>query len=281
MTRRTVSEANRLIVTLSALLLGISIGAGAAQGRTNTDHSLPQGPTTAGISPSTAPVTPALDMMTTKTVATGLFGSVAFPFKPGGLVRWREVSGATSHLAAVDCAKRSGCQIRVNLLRETLAATEGKPLVGKIEALNVAVNKLVTYGKDIEVHGKFDYWATPSEILTSGKGDCEDYAILKFAALRQAGVPADSMKLVILREAKRNFYHAVLAVSVGGKTYVLDNLSNKVLTDRQLPQYQALYSLGKERAWIHGYKRGSEYAMQKRPASLEAVQPGEGIPAVF
>jgi hypothetical protein len=28
---------------------------------------------------------------------------------------------------------------------------------------------------------------------------------------------------------------------------------------------------------VHGYKRGSEFAMQKRPASLDKVLPGEGV----
>ena len=222
-----------------------------------------------------------LDMTTTSTVATGLFGSVAFPFKPGALARWRQIEGAAARLSLNDCGEQAACRTRLTMLHDAVAADAGKPLLQKIEAINVAVNRLVKYSKDVDVHGQLDYWATPSEILAAGRGDCEDYAILKLAALRQAGVKADRMTLVVLRESRRNFYHAVLTVAVGGKNYVLDNMRNAVLTDRQLPEYQALYSLGSERAWIHGYKRGSEYAMQKRPSSLEAVQPGEGIPVSF
>lgn len=222
-----------------------------------------------------------LDMTTTSTVVSGLFGSVAFPFKPGALLRWKQIETAAAGLSPDDCGEQTTCRTRLKMLRETVDAGAGQPLLKKIEAVNVSVNRLVSYSKDADVHGKLDYWATPSEILASGKGDCEDYAILKLAALRQAGIKAESMTLVVLRESRRNFYHAVLTVAVEGKNYVLDNLRDTVLTDRQLPEYQALYSLGTERAWVHGYKRGSEYAMQKRPASLDAVQPGEGIPVSF
>jgi transglutaminase-like putative cysteine protease len=164
----------------------------------------------------------------------------------------------------------------LGLLDDTAKAVRDIPLMLRAVAINTAVNRLIDYRSDKDVYGKLDYWAAPVEILTKGKGDCEDFAILKMAALKAAGVPADSMALVILRDASRNFFHAVLAVSTNSGTYVLDNLRDAVLTDRQLPQYQALYSLSAQGAWVHGYKRGSEFALQKRPTSLETVLPGEG-----
>jgi predicted transglutaminase-like cysteine proteinase len=165
------------------------------------------------------------------------------------------------------------------LLNDTTDAVRDLSLMRQVEAVNTAVNRLIYYKSDKDIYGKLDYWATPAEILTKGKGDCEDFAILKMAALRAVGVPAESMALVILRDASRNFFHAVLAISTNNNTYVLDNLRDTVLTDRQLPQYQALYSLSSQGAWVHGYKRGSEFALQKRPSSLETVLPGEGAPA--
>ncbi|MGD9479337.1 transglutaminase-like cysteine peptidase [Shinella sp. G-2] len=268
---------------MSGIVLGsLLVGGCTANGGVVADTVRQQtSMTIAGTADGQAGNTLGLDMMTTSTVATGLFGSVAFPFKPGALARWRQIEGAAAHLSPKDCDEQAACRTRLNMLRDAVSAGADKSLLQKIEAINVAVNRLIKYSKDVDVHGKLDYWATPSEILATGKGDCEDYAILKLAALRQAGVKEDRMTLVVLRESRRNFYHAVLTIAVGGKNYVLDNMRDAVLTDRQLPEYQALYSLGSERAWIHGYKRGSEYAMQKRPASLEAVQPGEGIPVSF
>jgi predicted transglutaminase-like cysteine proteinase len=213
-------------------------------------------------------------------VSKGVFASVAFPFKPGLGQRWAEIEQAMSKPAGGDCAGVERCRVRSGLLGETIEATRNSPLKQKITAINTSVNRLIDYRSDKEVYGVLDYWATPREILTAGQGDCEDFAILKMSALRAAGVPAESLALVVLRDASRDFYHAVLVVSSSDETYVLDNLRETVLSDRQLPQYQALYSLTADKAWIHGYKRGSAFAMQKRPPSLEAVQPGEGIAAV-
>lgn len=218
-----------------------------------------------------------LDYMSTGSVVTGIFSSVAFPFKPGMAVRWAEIEAGAAKLAPEDCDGVAACRIRLNLLNDTTNAVQDQPLLGKITAVNKAINRLIDYRSDQDIYGVLDYWATPKEILASGRGDCEDFAILKMAALRAAGLPADSMALVVLRDSSRNFYHAVLAISTSSNTYVLDNLRDTVLTDKQLPQYQALYSLSMQKAWVHGYKRGSEFAMQKRPKSLEAVQPGEGI----
>lgn len=278
------SAARRTIAAMGGLVLGGLLFADTtARGELDAGAPLARAPVSIAESASLSPTDLGLglDMMTTSTVTSGLFGSVAFPFRPAALLRWKKVESAAANLVSEDCGEQDACRTRLKLLDETVTASADQPLLKKIEAVNVAVNRLVRYTKDVDAHGRLDYWATPAEILTIGKGDCEDYAILKFAALRKAGVKADSMTLVVLRESRRNFYHAVLTVEVEGRNYVLDNMRDAVLTDRQLPEYQALYSLGTERAWLHGYKRGSEFAMQKRPGSLDAVQPGEGIPEIF
>jgi len=277
MARRPASPAGRrYLAAMGGIVLGgLLFANGITNGEADAGKAFRQGPAVL------AATDLGLDMTTTSTVTSGLFGSVAFPFKPGALMRWKQIETAAAGLSPQDCGEQATCRTRMKMLRETVEASADEPLLRKIEAVNVSVNRLVRYTKDADAHGQLDYWATPTEILALGKGDCEDYAILKLAALRQAGIKAESMTLVVLRESRRNFYHAVLTVAVEGKNYVLDNMRDAVLTDRQLPEYQALYSLGTERAFVHGYKRGSEFAMQKRPTSLDAVQPGEGIPATF
>lgn len=280
--KQALSAARRTIAAMGGLVLGgLLFADGVAKSDLDAGVALRHAPVAIEASAEMRSAVLGLDMMTTSTVTSGLFGSVAFPFRPAALLRWKKVEGAAANLALENCGEEDACRTRLKLLDETVTASADEPLLKKIEAVNVAVNRLVRYTKDVDAHGRLDYWATPAEILTLGKGDCEDYAILKLAALRKAGVKADSMTLVVLRESRRNFYHAVLTVAVDGRNYVLDNMRDAVLTDRQLPEYQALYSLGTERAWLHGYKRGSEFAMQKRPGSLDAVQPGEGIPEIF
>lgn len=111
------------------------------------------------------------------------------------------------------------------------------------------MTRLVRYLPD---NGALDVWASPGETLSRGAADCEDYAILKMAALKEADVPKKDMSVVVVRDTSRNLYHAVLSVVIGDGYLVLDNLRGKVMSDRDLHSYTPLYSVGAAGAWIHG-----------------------------
>ena len=91
-------------------------------------------------------------------------------------------------------------------------------------------------------------------------------------ALRVSALPP----AVMLFDQRRNVYHAVLAVSVPGNYFILDNVRNVVMTDRQLPDYMPLYSLVDGRGYFHGMKvkAGRQIAAKTKPVDL--VAPGEG-----
>ena len=57
---------------------------------------------------------------------------------------------------------------------------EGRAKLGNNRAVNLAA-KCTT---DTRKHRIPDHWATPFETIGSGTGDCEDYAITKYALLR-------------------------------------------------------------------------------------------------
>ncbi len=46
----------------------------------------------------------------------------------------------------------------------------------------------VVYRVDEEVYGKKDYWQTPKETIILGSGDCEDFAFLAQALLKEIGI---------------------------------------------------------------------------------------------
>ncbi len=62
--------------------------------------------------------------------------------------------------------------------------------------------------------GAEDHWSSPFETLQTRRGDCEDYAILKYVALREAGLSSEDVKIVILRNFFPNEDHAVVVVRV-------------------------------------------------------------------
>ena len=81
----------------------------------------------------------------------------------------------------------------------------------QLKTVNAFFNRW-PYRLDIDVYGESDYWATPQEFLRLS-GDCEDYSITKYYALKQLGVPVDRMRIVMLFDTIRGIAHAVLAVS--------------------------------------------------------------------
>lgn len=106
------------------------------------------------------------------------------------------------------------------------------------------------YKEDIDNYGVNDYWASPAEFARNG-GDCEDYAIMKFFALRELGFDADKMRIVVVRDLSRQVVHAVVALGVAGKTYILDSLTDRILPDDKITWYAPQYSFNETTRWAH------------------------------
>ncbi|WVT77439.1 transglutaminase-like cysteine peptidase (plasmid) [Sinorhizobium chiapasense] len=206
---------------------------------------------------------------------SAVFHSVAFRVSSIPVARkWKTVYPAVVAADFSHCAQESGCAAR-GILGKAIENANGLAFRQKINGINRTVNRIVRYQPDAENYGSKDYWATPDEILARGKGDCEDYAILKMAALKAAGLPSEAMSIVVLRDVRRNLYHAVLAITTSQGHFILDNLSDEVKLDRALPSYQPLFSVSADRSWIHGIKTTGDKVASAAP--LADVMPGEGI----
>jgi len=206
---------------------------------------------------------------------SAVFHSVAFRVSSIPVARkWKTVYPAVVAADFNHCAQQNGCAAR-GIVGKAIENANGLAFRQKISGINRTVNRIVRYQPDTENYGSKDYWATPDEILARGKGDCEDYAILKMAALRAAGLPSEAMSIVVLRDVRRNLYHAVLAITTSQGHFILDNLSDEVKLDRALPSYQPLFSVSADRSWIHGIKTTGDKVAAAAP--LADVMPGEGI----
>ena len=62
---------------------------------------------------------------------------------------------------------------------ENLLGSGGHADVETLAMVNRWANRRIAYAEDIANYGARDYWASASETLRSGRGDCEDFAILK------------------------------------------------------------------------------------------------------
>ncbi len=126
---------------------------------------------------------------------------------------------------------------------------EGKSQRELLRLVNAFWNKW-PYREDQVNWGKPDYWATPAQFLQKS-GDCEDYAIVKYFTLKELGIDANNMRIVVLRDTIRNLAHAVLVVYLNGEAYVLDNLSNVVQPHTRFRNYSPQYSVNENGRWAH------------------------------
>lgn len=94
-----------------------------------------------------------------------------------------------------------------------------------LERINRQVNRSIESVTDQEQYGVEDIWSYPD----TGRGDCEDYVLLKRRLLRQAGFPIQSLLITVVRD-ENDEGHAVLTVKTTHGEYVLDNKRETILS---------------------------------------------------
>ena len=93
-----------------------------------------------------------------------------------------------------------------------------------IEKVNRTVNGSVTSVTDSEHWGMTDRWDYPLD----GKGDCEDFALLKRKILLERGYPRQALLMTVVKDHAGEG-HAVLIVKTNKGDFALDNLSDKAM----------------------------------------------------
>ncbi len=90
--------------------------------------------------------------------------------------------------------------------------------------VNKWVNDTIQPVTDMDQWGVVEKWSYPD----TGKGDCEDYVLLKRRMLMQAGWPREALLITVVRD-KKGDGHAVLTVKTDRGDFVLDNQAEPVL----------------------------------------------------
>ena len=192
--------------------------------------------------------------------SSGLFGSKEFTSTSlSALPQWRAIlqrmkteAPAFSHCTddADHCASAAMRSWR-GLQRSAAPLAR----MGKLHAVNRFFNRW-PYKTDREVYGRSEVWASPTEFMTRS-GDCEDYAIAKYFALRQLGFRDDELRIVVLYDRIRNIGHAVLAVYEPNEVLILDSLSNFITSDMRYRHYIPQYSMNETTRWAHVNAEGA------------------------
>jgi predicted transglutaminase-like cysteine proteinase len=90
--------------------------------------------------------------------------------------------------------------------------------------VNGFVNDAIKPETDLEHWGVAERWDYP----TDGRGDCEDYVLLKRRMLMQAGWPRQALLITVVRD-KQGDGHAVLTVKTDKGEFILDNQNEEIL----------------------------------------------------
>jgi len=119
----------------------------------------------------------------------------------------------------------------------------------QINIVNDFVNQ-IRYREDIEIYGVSDYWAIPHEFFDNELGDCEDYSLTKYFALKDIGFKTDDLQIAVVKDVNINIYHAVLTVKYNGQKYILDNRLAYVMSDKKFSHYQVIYTINEDFWWF-------------------------------
>jgi predicted transglutaminase-like cysteine proteinase len=172
-----------------------------------------------------------------------------FTFRaPEGLLwtKWRGVEAkmqAEAKLIAACKADADACVPGSSKVIALTGAADTADVRTRVEIVNRNVNQAIRYVSDFQQHGVADLWSSPFETLASGMGDCEDYAIAKFAVLLASGVSQADIKMLLVRDMAVREDHAVLAVRVEGRWLVLDNRYSRLAEARDLPNFMPLFAI--------------------------------------
>ena len=152
--------------------------------------------------------------------------------------------------------KKYGSKAVVRVKKWDLMLEKAKKVktLRKLKLVNDFFNK-IKYKRDSKHWKKKDYWASPFEFLGTGAGDCEDYAIAKYFALRTIGVPDEKLKITyvkLLHKKTRfeeahmvlNYYHKPNSVPI-----VLDNVNKKLQLANKRKDLKPVYSFNAAGLW--------------------------------
>ena len=117
---------------------------------------------------------------------------------------------------------------------------DGRARLGEI---NRAINLALRPMSDLAQYGEIDVWTSPLVTFAHGAGDCEDYAIAKFMALQLAGIAAEDVRIIIMRDIFHGGDLAVTSVRLDGHWLMLDNLRMAMVEDVHVRNYRPLFAI--------------------------------------
>jgi predicted transglutaminase-like cysteine proteinase len=124
----------------------------------------------------------------------------------------------------------------------------------KLKRVNEYFNRRIAFSDDSQIWNAPDYWASPLETIGKGAGDCEDFAIIKYFALKETGVAADKLRLSYVKakiggnNSNITQAHMVLTyyATPDAEPLILDNLITEIRPASRRPDLVPVFSFNHE-----------------------------------
>ncbi|HEY1474672.1 MAG TPA: transglutaminase-like cysteine peptidase [Pseudolabrys sp.] len=154
---------------------------------------------------------------------------------------WREVQDEwTAERAMLDrCrAERAQCASQAALqLLNVIDEARGQSGRARLGFVNRAINLAIRAVDKRPNYRGPEPWKGPVATLAKGAGDCVNYAVAKYFALGEIGIPASDRRLVVVGMKRLRQQHAVVAVREGSHWLILDNRSMTIVEAADATQY--------------------------------------------
>jgi predicted transglutaminase-like cysteine proteinase len=181
--------------------------------------------------------------------------------------KWQLVRERLSKEAAAvgHCMEQQPCSSPVAAeLADELREFASEPPLEQAKAVHWLVNTR-PYREDQQQFGRSDVWQNPFSFWRQG-GDCEDFAIAKYMALRALGFADSQLRLTIVSGRAARDVHAVLLIDVSGEWYVADNLLYSLRRLSRYDDWKPIFSVSDAGAWRYVPRPLAQEAARPQPA---------------
>lgn len=168
----------------------------------------------------------------------------------------------------------------VRQLNTLIKNLSGESDIKKLEQINSFFNDKIVQVDDIDVWHQIDYWATPLETIGHQAGDCEDFSIAKYMALRAAGISSDKLRLMFvfvstLKDTKIStgahivvgYYPTPLSTPM-----ILDNLFINIYPLDVRVDIRPVFSFNENTVWLSNNKLQATYLIKWNKVLLRMKQ---------
>jgi predicted transglutaminase-like cysteine proteinase len=143
-------------------------------------------------------------------------------------------------------------------LNQLVTQLKSAPEAEKLKKINDFFNQHIEFGEDIFVWGVSDYWASPSETIGHGAGDCEDFSIAKYVFLKLVNVPNEKLRLTYVKAQLMQEgvpvvrAHMVLSyyATPQSEPLILDNLNTQIYPASSRGDLTPVFTFNDKGLWV-------------------------------